>query len=296
MRYRPASTVPGGNRSGAAAGAEAPSEPSGSRANDRVGGLDAGAREAPHPGQNRPGSWSSRAHEGQRIGLKDYHAAGGESGPGGIVRTAQSSNGFRVMAAMGRRVPQGFLGTQATLAMDSAGKLMVVYNANNSPDVPEQVSVRTSTDESTWSARQQISPAPATVNSGFPMVAAHPTAAGDFRVVWQDDRLQSHTGWNTWYKHQRRLDLGGRRPSFRSDVGSPVQGRQRLRLPVRRLRRDFRRLDRTESCGLGGRDQLHRPRRDLVYARPVSARLGVPGRPAVDRAGRPGIPVHPFGS
>ena len=49
-------------------------------------------------------------------------------------------------------------------------------------------------------ARQKISVSSATVNNGFPMVAAHLTTAGDFRVVWQDDRVLSHTGWNTWYK------------------------------------------------------------------------------------------------
>ncbi len=95
---------------------------------------------------------------------------------------------------------QGFLGTQAALAMDSAGKLMIVYNANDVPDAPEQIYVRTSTDGVIWSARQKISVASATVNSGFPAAAAHPTTAGDFRVWFQDDRLQSHTGWNTWYK------------------------------------------------------------------------------------------------
>jgi len=84
--------------------------------------------------------------------------------------------------------------------MYSAGKLMIVYNANDTPDVPEQMDVRTSTDRVTWSARQKISVATAAVTSGFPMVAAHLTSAGDFRVVWQDDRVLSHTGWNTWYK------------------------------------------------------------------------------------------------
>ncbi|PYS94767.1 MAG: hypothetical protein DMF50_11600 [Acidobacteria bacterium] len=95
---------------------------------------------------------------------------------------------------------QGFLGTQAALAMDSAEKLMIVYNANDTPDVPEQMYVRTSTDGTIWSARQKISVASAAVNNGFPMVAAHLTTAGDFRVVWQDDRVLSHSGWNTWYK------------------------------------------------------------------------------------------------
>src|SRR5882672_8791062 len=40
-----------------------------------------------------------------------------------------------------------------------------------------------------------------------------PTTAGDFRVVWQDDRIFSHSGWNTWYK---RTTNGG--TSWAADV------------------------------------------------------------------------------
>ncbi|HYS05155.1 MAG TPA: sialidase family protein [Candidatus Dormibacteraeota bacterium] len=109
---------------------------------------------------------------------------------------------------------QGFLGTQAALAIDSAGKLMVVYNSNDTPDVPEQIYFKTSTDGgATWSARTKLSVASAAVNNGFPMAAAHPTTAGDFRVVWQDDRIFSHSGWNTWYK---RTTNGG--TSWTADV------------------------------------------------------------------------------
>lgn len=95
---------------------------------------------------------------------------------------------------------QGFFGSSAALAIDSAGKLMIAYNANNTPDAPEQIYLRTSADGVTWSARQQISVASASVNNSFPAVTAHPTTPGDFRVGWQDDRIQSQTGWNTWYK------------------------------------------------------------------------------------------------
>ena len=85
------------------------------------------------------------------------------------------------------------------MGLASAG-WAIVYNVNDTPDVPEQMYVRTSTDGVTWTARQKISVASASVNNGFPMAAAHPTTAGDFRVVWQDDRILSQTGWNTWYK------------------------------------------------------------------------------------------------
>jgi hypothetical protein len=116
---------------------------------------------------------------------------------------------------------QGFLGTQAALAMDSAGKLMIVYNANNTPDVPEQIYYKTSTDGLTWSARTQLSVASASVNNGFPMAAAHPTLAGDFRVVWQDDRILSHTGWNTWYK---RTTNGGTNWSVDARISDLTSG------------------------------------------------------------------------
>ena len=100
----------------------------------------------------------------------------------------------------------GFLGSTAALAVDSAGKLMLVYHVNDTPDVPEQMYVRTSTDGVTWSARQKISVVSASVHNAFPAVVAHPITAGDFRVTWQDDRVLSQTGWNTWY---RRTTNGG---------------------------------------------------------------------------------------
>jgi hypothetical protein len=95
---------------------------------------------------------------------------------------------------------QGFFGTTPSMAIDSAGKLLIAYHINTVDNAPEQMYVRTSTDGVTWTARQQISVANSAVNNAFPAVAAHPTTAGDFRVTWQDDRLASTTGFNTWYK------------------------------------------------------------------------------------------------
>ena len=107
----------------------------------------------------------------------------------------------------------GFLGSTAVMAIDSAGTLMIVYHVNGTPGVPEQMYVRTSTDGVTWSARQQISVPSATVHNAFPGIAAHPNIANDFRVTWQDDRMLSQTGWNTWY---RRTTNGG--SSWTADI------------------------------------------------------------------------------
>lgn len=99
----------------------------------------------------------------------------------------------------------GFLGPSAVLAIDTAGKIMLAYPAGDVAGAPERMYVRTSTDGVAWSARSEISNGSATVNNGFPAIAAGPTA-GDFRVVWQDDRNGSTNAWNTWY---RRTANGG---------------------------------------------------------------------------------------
>ena len=107
----------------------------------------------------------------------------------------------------------GFLGSSAAMAIDSAGKLMIAYNANDTPGAPEQMYLRTSTDGVAWSPRQRISVVSTSVHNAFPAVATRPGVAGDFRVTWQDDRIQSQTGWNTWY---RRTTNGG--TSWSADI------------------------------------------------------------------------------
>ena len=159
------------------------------------------------------------------ISTSDYTSGNNYNGDSN-VRVWKTTNGgtswTSTLIDTSREVPpcawaagctQGFFGTTPNMAIDSAGKLLIAYHANSTPDAPEQMYVRTSTDGVTWTPRLQISVASTTVNNAFPSVAAHPTVAGDFRVVWQDDRQQSQTGWNTWY---RRTTNGG--TSFSTDV------------------------------------------------------------------------------
>jgi hypothetical protein len=93
----------------------------------------------------------------------------------------------------------GFFGPSAALAIDKAGTIMIAYNAGDVDGQPQKMWVRTSTNGTGWSARQEISNGSATVNNAFPALAAGSTA-GDFRVAWQDDRNGSTTAWNTWYR------------------------------------------------------------------------------------------------
>ena len=99
----------------------------------------------------------------------------------------------------------GFLGPSAGLDVDATGKILLAYNAGNVAGAPQKIYVRTSLNGTTWSARQQISESPDSINNAFPVVAAG-SSSDDFRVVWQDDRNGSTNAWNTWY---RRTNNGG---------------------------------------------------------------------------------------
>jgi hypothetical protein len=87
-----------------------------------------------------------------------------------------------------------FYSSQATVAADASGTLVFAYLLNTVPDAPKSLYVRTSTDGLTWSARSLVN---ADGDSNMPAIAAGPTA-GDFRLVWQDDRNGANA-WNTWY-------------------------------------------------------------------------------------------------
>ena len=80
----------------------------------------------------------------------------------------------------------------ASVAVDSAGHLVVAYTFSAVANGPKSLFIRTSGDGVTWSA-------PALVNdkgdSNVPQIANGP-AAGDFRLAWQDNRTGA---FNTWY-------------------------------------------------------------------------------------------------
>ena len=122
----------------------------------------------------------------------------------------------------------GYLGPRASLAADTDGALLVVYNAGNRPGRPQRLWYRTSADGRMWSRRQRLAPGPASTSFAFPVVASG-LAAGDFRVAWQDDRRAPTERWNTWMRQttdggatwERRVQLsgGGARPMYKSASG-----------------------------------------------------------------------------
>jgi hypothetical protein len=84
------------------------------------------------------------------------------------------------------------------VAVDRSGKALAVYAANSTADGPMSLFSRTSTDDgATWTAPRLVSSAGSAVGADFQQLAAGPTA-GDFRMVFMDDRNGS-AAWNTWY-------------------------------------------------------------------------------------------------
>jgi hypothetical protein len=95
---------------------------------------------------------------------------------------------------------------QMALAVDDAGTVYVVYNANDSKYGVQRMYFRRSTDEgASWSPRRDVSQAPVGANNLFPAITARRT--GDVRIAWQDDRNGFDAGgddegarWNTYYR------------------------------------------------------------------------------------------------
>jgi hypothetical protein len=108
-----------------------------------------------------------------------------------------------------------FFSSQATIASDASGKLMFAYVLNTVPDAPKSLNVRTSNDGLAWSAPSLVN---TSGDSNMPSIASGPTA-GDFRLVWQDDR-NGVNGWNTWYSRTTNSGASWSPPVRLSNLGS----------------------------------------------------------------------------
>jgi len=106
-----------------------------------------------------------------------------------------------------------FWGGQMALAVDSADRVYVLWNANHTKHGPQRVFFRSSPDGgATWSPEQDVSRAPVGSNNAFPAIAAR--GEGDVRIAWMDDRNGFDAGgddpdarWNTYYRSS--TDAGG---------------------------------------------------------------------------------------
>jgi len=97
--------------------------------------------------------------------------------------------------------PLEFYGPSSPMAMDSTGRLVVMYQGAAVPSGPQRVYVRSSTNGGlTWSRRTDLDGGPLGTSAAFGGAAG--TGTGDFRLWYQDDR-NGAAGWNTWYRSSK---------------------------------------------------------------------------------------------
>jgi hypothetical protein len=115
-----------------------------------------------------------------------------------------------------------FLGASMTMTSDSAGNLYLLWNASSVAQGPARIYFASSTDGGkTWSARKDMSTAPAGTQHAFPAIAA--TGTGDVRVAWMDARA-ANGGMDRWNVYYRRSTNGGASWSTESDLSTFVAG------------------------------------------------------------------------
>jgi hypothetical protein len=117
----------------------------------------------------------------------------------------------------------GYLATQMVMATDDADNLYLLWDGSSSAGDPGRVYFSRSTDGGTsWSAKEDVSAAPANINHNFPAIAA--SGNGDVRISWMDTRQGgpfSQAFWNTYY---RRSTNGGLTWSSEIDVSDHTAG------------------------------------------------------------------------
>jgi Neuraminidase (sialidase) len=111
-----------------------------------------------------------------------------------------------------------YLGAQLTLAGDEAGALYGLWNMGAVDGGPERIYFARSTDAGvTWSAKADVSTAPAGSAHAFPAIVA--ASSGDVRIAWMDAR--GGTLWNTYYRSSTN---GGATWSAETDLSTFVPG------------------------------------------------------------------------
>jgi hypothetical protein len=115
-----------------------------------------------------------------------------------------------------------YLGAQMVMASDANGIVYALWNAGSTAGGPERIYFSKSADNgNTWSAKMDVSTAPAGTHHAFPAIAA--TGNGDVRISWMDARAASG-GLDRWNVYYRSSANGGSTWSNEVDVSTYVSG------------------------------------------------------------------------
>src|SRR5215218_581213 len=167
------------------------------------------------------------------FGWNGYEQSGGAKGPVNLYASRSSDGGVTwadVLIETSGSPPEcaadlcgwAYLGAQITVASDAQGTVYALWNSGpqDPKGAPERMYLARSTDGgATWSARREVSTAPAGATHAFPALAAWGT--GQLRLVWMDNRGGTGSLWNVY---TRTSTDGGAKLSGETDISSAVSG------------------------------------------------------------------------
>jgi hypothetical protein len=148
-------------------------------------------------------AWNGANNPGQAKGTKNLYVTrtsdGGRTWTASLVDVSQPA--FQCSCP-----GWDYWGSQMALGVDGKDRVYVLWNASHSSSGIQRLYVARSDDGAeTWSARRDVSLAPAGSNHLFPALAAR--GSGDVRIAWMDDRNGFDTGaedpngrWNVYYR------------------------------------------------------------------------------------------------
>lgn len=115
-----------------------------------------------------------------------------------------------------------FLGAQLVMTSDASGNIYLLWNAGSTARGPERIYFAKSTDGgNTYSAKVEVSTAPAGTHHAFPAIAA--AGNGDVRISWMDARA-ANGGIDKWNVYYRSSTNGGTSWSNEVDLSTAVTG------------------------------------------------------------------------
>jgi hypothetical protein len=115
-----------------------------------------------------------------------------------------------------------FLGAQLVMTSDSAGNIYLLWNSGSTARGPERIYFAKSTNGgNTYSAKMDVSTAPAGTHHAFPAIAA--TGNGDVRISWMDARA-ANGGMERWNVYYRSSTNGGSSWTPEVDLSTYVDG------------------------------------------------------------------------